>query len=50
MIIYGNYTKTINGKKCLITEINAYGWVFRHRHLIDEKSETRPAKSKEKTL
>lgn len=47
MIICRDYTKKINGKKCLITEINAYGWVFRRSQLIDEKPES---KSKEKLL
>lgn len=47
MIIYGERAKTINSQKCLITEINAYGWVFRHIQVINKKP---VSKSKEKTL
>ena len=50
MIVYGDYIKNVNGKKCLITEINAYGWVFRRSQFIDEKPETKLSTSKEKTL
>lgn len=50
MIIYGEHTKTINSQKCLITEINAYGWVFRRSQFIDKKPETKLSTSKEKTL
>ena len=50
MIVYRDYTKKINGKKCLITEINVYGWVFRRSQFIDKKPETELSTSKEKTL